>query len=148
MLLKLENLKFSFLLKQPACDFGPRPARARPPGPLARQPTTGPPNQPGTARPPFPHGPHPGPRAAQAPLVIGFRFDGRPTISADQNRQAPVLPPNPNHFHFPSSLLSAHRAAAATGRPCPCRRLAGDGEERHGRHMAGVVTPQVLIVSN
>ena len=102
-------------MKQPACDFGPRSARARPPGPLARQPTTGPPIRPGSARPPFPHGPHPGPRAAQAPLAVGFRSDGRPAISADQNRQAPVLPPNPNHFHFSSSLLSARRVAAAMG---------------------------------
>ena len=85
-------MKFSFLLKQPACDFGPRPACARPPGPLARQPTTGPPNRPGATHPPFPHGPHPGPRAAQAPLAVGFRSDGRPAISADQNRQAPMLP--------------------------------------------------------
>ena len=115
MLLKLENLKFSFLLKQPACDFGPGPARARPPGPLAQQPTIGPSNRPGVARPPFPHGPHSGPRAAQAPLAIGFRSDGRPAISADQNRQAPVLPPNPNHFHSLPSLSTTRRPPVVTG---------------------------------
>ena len=54
-------------------------------------------------------------------------------------------PPNPNHFHFPSSLLSARRAAAATGRPCPCQRLAGDGEERYRRHMVGILPLSSLL---
>ena len=81
------------------------------------------------------------PGAARRRIPIGRpsgHFGGPKPAGAD-------APPNPNHFHFPSSLLSAHRAAAATGRPCPCRRLAGDGEERHRRHMVGVLPLSSLL---
>ena len=81
------------------------------------------------------------PGAARRRIPIGRpsgHFGGPKPAGAD-------APPNPNHFHFPSSLLSARRAAAATGRPCPCRRLAGDGEEWHRRHMVGVLPLSSLL---
>jgi len=136
-------------LKQPACDFGPRPACARPPGPLARQPTIGPSNRPGAARPPFPHGPHSGPRAAQAPLAIGFRSDGRPAISADQNRQAPVLTPKTLPI-FPF-LVTQLGSGAAAGDILPPRRPVRP--PRHGRLLPSLLSllsrsPPLSFLSN
>ena len=69
----------------------------------------------------------------------------RPSVILAGSKRGGRRHPRETLAHLTSSLLSAHRAAAATAWPCPCRRLAGDGEERHGRHMAGVLPFSFLL---
>ena len=63
----------------------------------------------------------------------------RPSVILAGSKRAGRRHPRETLAHLTSSLLSAHRAAAATVWPCPCRRLAGDGEEWCHQHMAMVL---------